>query len=596
VRAEGPGSLADLPWWELFRDPALQGHIRTGLTESKDVRIDASRIAQARALWAVTRPRLLPQIGTGPRHPACSPRWDSRSASGDLPSGLDDPNITLSEVGLGISFDLDLWGKPERLRRGALDLLASEEARQAVVVMLVGDVARSTSTSASWTSSLTSRAPRVSPVSRPPTSSPAEHGLVSTSTCARPRSRSTPPTPSSPICSGGIAQTENRLSVLLGLNPDRSSAARATAENAPGDPAGLPSALLAERRPTCVRPSADRRRQLSDRRGRAAFSFQHLCSPARSAQSLASTSSPAPRASGRGIDDHPALYTGGRPEGQLSLARARNDEAVIRYAQAVQQAFREVNDALVANQQVQHVLTVLERQLVAARDAMALAQLRYINGLTNYLDVLKRSAWFTSEVELVARRDRLAAVVQIYRNAAAPCDHRPGGRARHGQLRAHLRRLQPRAWRPVRLIVQAVISDRWRYQCDWPGVVIHLLFLAVMFALPIWLGLRRASSGAACMTGGDGAPWPRTLADGPPRPSPPPRPSSPAGDHYAGDRPHGRYFFPRYWRRHDLEGLVASAFNLVARDARGCAPGALADCLRRDRAPADALPRRRRRA
>ncbi|HXJ81079.1 MAG TPA: hypothetical protein VMS64_20670 [Candidatus Methylomirabilis sp.] len=51
------------------------------------------------------------------------------------------------------------------------------------------------------------------------------------------------------------------------------------------------------------------------------------------------------------------------------------------------------------------------------------------------------------------------------------------------------------------LIVQAVVSDRWRYQwVTGPATVIHLLFLAVMFALPTWLGFRRAFIlGATCM-------------------------------------------------------------------------------------------------
>ena len=111
------------------------------------------------------------------------------------------------------------------------------------------------------------------------------------------------------------------------------------------------------------------------------------------------------------------IYTGGRLEGQLDLARARSEEALARYAQAVQQAFREVNDALVATQQTQRVLSVLERQLAAARDAMLLAERRYLNGLTNYLDVLDaQRVVFTSEVDLArARRDRLVAVVQVYK-------------------------------------------------------------------------------------------------------------------------------------------------------------------------------------
>ncbi|MGH7333560.1 MAG: hypothetical protein ACREKS_12625 [Candidatus Rokuibacteriota bacterium] len=51
------------------------------------------------------------------------------------------------------------------------------------------------------------------------------------------------------------------------------------------------------------------------------------------------------------------------------------------------------------------------------------------------------------------------------------------------------------------LIVQAIVSDRWRYQwVTGPATVIHLLFLAVMFALPAWLGFRRAFVlGASCL-------------------------------------------------------------------------------------------------
>src|SRR5262249_50845289 len=111
------------------------------------------------------------------------------------------------------------------------------------------------------------------------------------------------------------------------------------------------------------------------------------------------------------------LYTGGRLEGQLSLARARSDEALIRYAQSIQQAFREVNDALVANREVQRVVAVLEKQMAASRDALELAQLRYLNGLTNYLDVLEaQRVVFATEIDLArARRDRLVAVVQIYK-------------------------------------------------------------------------------------------------------------------------------------------------------------------------------------
>ena len=425
VPAEGPGSLADLPWWELFRDRELQELIRTGLTESKDVRIAAARIAQARASWAVTRSRLLPQVGTG------ASVIPERLSQVGFPLGLsktserlDDPHITLSEIGLGISFDLDLWGKLRSASDAArAELLASEEARQAVVVMLVGDVAqlyfdlRELDLELDITKA--TRESRIETLRI--VKLRQEHGLVSDLDVRQAEIQVDTTEAIIPDLERRIAQTENRLSVFLGLNPGPIRRGLSlTAETVPPEiPAGLPSALL-ERRPDLRQ--AERQIAAANFRigeARAAFFPNILLTGALGVQSL--SLSDLFISSARFWQVGPTitlpLYTGGRLEGQLSLARARNEETLVRYAQAVQQAFREVNDALVANQQIQRVLAVLERQLVAARDAMQLAELRYLNGLTNYLDVLEaQRVVFTSEVELVrARRDRLVAVVQVYK-------------------------------------------------------------------------------------------------------------------------------------------------------------------------------------
>jgi outer membrane protein, multidrug efflux system len=424
VPAEGPGSLADLPWWELFRDPDLQTLIRTGLTESKDVRIAAARIAQARASWAVTRSRLLPQVGTGA---SVTPQ---RLSQVGFPLGLsaaserDDPNITLSEIGLGISFDLDLWGKLRSASDAArADLLASEEARQAVVVMLVGDVAQTYFDLRELDLELDiTRATRESRVETLRiVKLRQEHGLVSDLDVRQAEIQVDDTEAIIPDLERQIAQTENRLSVLLGLNPGPIPRDRRVAlETVPPQiPAGLPSALL-ERRPDLRQ--AERLMIAANFRigeARAAFFPNILLTGALGVQSLSLSDlfTSGARFWQVGPTITLPLYTGGRLDGQLGLARARNDEALVRYAQAVQQAFREVNDALVANQKLERVLSVLERQLVAARDALELAQGRYLNGLTNYLDVLEaQRVIFTSEVELVrTRRDRLVAVVQIYK-------------------------------------------------------------------------------------------------------------------------------------------------------------------------------------
>ena len=118
---------------------------------------------------------------------------------------------------------------------------------------------------------------------------------------------------------------------------------------------------------------------------------------------------------------------------------------------------------------------------------------------------------FVTELDLArARRDLLVAVVQIYKalgggwNAldeptpsSAETDRDSAGTgemamADHRQLRGSWRTWRSSSGMALSfdLIVQSVVSDRWRYQwVTGPATVIHLLFLAVMF------GLARAGSG-----------------------------------------------------------------------------------------------------
>ncbi len=58
-------SYADLPWWQVFKDPRLQELIRTALKQNYDLGIATERINAARAQVAVTRSSLFPQVGVG---------------------------------------------------------------------------------------------------------------------------------------------------------------------------------------------------------------------------------------------------------------------------------------------------------------------------------------------------------------------------------------------------------------------------------------------------------------------------------------------------------------------------------------------------
>src|SRR5262249_9642464 len=111
------------------------------------------------------------------------------------------------------------------------------------------------------------------------------------------------------------------------------------------------------------------------------------------------------------------LYEGGRLRNRLKLAEAQQEEAALAYQKAVQQAFREVSDALVADQKSQELRVQQEQLTRSAEDATRLSNLRYTGGATSYLEVLDSdSRKFTAQLNLAqAQLNELQSMVRIYR-------------------------------------------------------------------------------------------------------------------------------------------------------------------------------------
>ena len=116
------------------------------------------------------------------------------------------------------------------------------------------------------------------------------------------------------------------------------------------------------------------------------------------------------------------LFTEGRPGGeQVNVARAQAAQARSRYEQTALVALREVEDALVALRTAQDRTAAQERQAVALRRALELADMRYRSGVSSYLEVLDaQRGLFSAELALTqAERDQLVAAVQLYKAVGA---------------------------------------------------------------------------------------------------------------------------------------------------------------------------------
>ena len=133
-------SVADVPWWQIYQDPALQGLIREGIASNLDLRAASARVIESRALAGIAKSYLYPDIGVG-----FGTTQQQQSRVGDPKLTQEQvPDRTYSNWALNgsLSWEIDLFGKLRRGKEAAFaQYLASEEGRRAVLITLVGDIA-----------------------------------------------------------------------------------------------------------------------------------------------------------------------------------------------------------------------------------------------------------------------------------------------------------------------------------------------------------------------------------------------------------------------------------------------------------------------
>src|SRR3989454_6582653 len=136
--AEGRDSLGDLGWWELFKDPTLHELISAAVVANRDLQVAVARGLDSRAQLGVARAAQFPQVK------ASGSYEDTRPFSKNSPMLRGGETFTADDwqARLGLTLQLDLWG---RLRRGTeaarAELFASEETQRVGLMTLVADVA-----------------------------------------------------------------------------------------------------------------------------------------------------------------------------------------------------------------------------------------------------------------------------------------------------------------------------------------------------------------------------------------------------------------------------------------------------------------------
>jgi multidrug efflux system outer membrane protein len=408
----GDKSLGDQRWWDVFQDDTVQQLIRTALQQNYDLRIAAVRVLEARARLGITRADQYPNVGAG------------TAVVNERSPGSPMSETTIGQVSASIAWNLDFWGHFRRATEAArASLLANEWARREVVSALVSDVA--SAYFALRALDLELEISRQTLESRQGslrlTQMLADRGATSLLDVRQAEQLVFGAAASIPDLEQRIEQQENVISLLLGTNPQAVPRGWSLTEQPqpPELPAGLPSALL-ERRPD-IRQAEQQLVAVNANIGVAkADLFPQIAvtgSGGLQSVALASLFSGSAGFWAVGASAAQSVFDGGRIRNRVRLAEAQQQEAALVYQRTIQQAFRDVADALIAYRKTREFRVQQEQLTRAAEDATRLSTLRYQGGATSYLEVLDSDTRkFAAQLNLVqAQHDELQSVVRTYR-------------------------------------------------------------------------------------------------------------------------------------------------------------------------------------
>lgn len=411
-------SIADLPWWEVFKDPRLKELVQAAIANNYDLQIAVTRIEQSRQIAAQARSQYFPFLNYG----VTASNGKNEFAGAVVPNEGQTRGAFVAAA--SVAWEADLWGRIRRENEAArAQYLATEEARRGVMLSLVSDVAQAyfelldldlqldiakrTTESFSQTVNLFTQR--------------LEGGVASKLDTSRAEAAQATAAASIPELERQIALKENQISVLLGKNPD-SIPHRANLLNQvvpPDVPSGLPSALL-ERRPDILEAEEHLRASNAQIGVATANFFPRIGLTAlfgRASSPLDSLSSG--QATVWTIAGNLAgpIYQGGALRAQKRQVVALWEQSKLQYAQTAQLAFQDVSNALVSRIKYEATRVEQARAVHAYQESVKVSLQRYLAGKASYFEVLDAQLQlYPAEYALAfTELNRRTVVVQLYK-------------------------------------------------------------------------------------------------------------------------------------------------------------------------------------
>jgi multidrug efflux system outer membrane protein len=402
-------SVADLGWWELFKDPTLQALILESLKNNYDLQLAVARVEQERALLGVSRSQYYPQVDY------------NASISGAQAVLI--PNHTYYAYSLRTFWEIDLFGRLRKLNEAQRAVyFSSDEARRDVRLLVLSEVAQGYFQLRALDEQLdiARRTVKSFQVTLDLFQKKFEGGASSGLEVARAQAALSNVAAAIPDFERQIVAQENALDLLLGRNPGPIGRGTALANqyDPPDVPAGLPATLL-ERRPD-LREAEQNLIAANANVGVAKANFF----PTISLTGLFGGMSPQlSELTGTGkawtLAGNLAgpLFTGGRLKNEYRASLALREQAKISFEKAVTQAFGEVSTSLSAHQQLAKAYLEQLNSVQAYRESVHLSTVRYDSGLSSYFEIIDAQIQlYPAESSAVTYDlERKLALVSLYR-------------------------------------------------------------------------------------------------------------------------------------------------------------------------------------
>lgn len=413
--------IGSVSWKTFYKDKDLQEIIGVALENNRDLRVAALNVQTAQAQFRIERSALFPAVDAGLSK-------TTEHLPGDIYSTQATGPVTYQQyqANLGVtSWELDLFGRLRSLRDNALEsYLSTAATEEATRISLIAEVANGYLTLCADNDLLTLAKETV--VSQKHSwqlikysfslGNATEQDVMQAEMSVRSAEADVEK------YTRQVSNDKNSLNLLLGTETSSDIIENASIGNFSGFPAlsaGLPSDLLA-RRPDII--AAEHNLKAANANigaARAAFfpSISLTASGGTTSDSLGHLFEGGTAAWSFVPSISIPIFNAGKNKANLDVATLSKEIEIANYEKSIQQAFKEVSDSLSGKETYRKELEVREKNLDVSHKYYSLAQIRYKEGIDNYLNVLiaQRSFYSSQQDEINTRQGALEQDINLYK-------------------------------------------------------------------------------------------------------------------------------------------------------------------------------------